>query len=60
MHPLPSMSFYRKKYRLNEKSYSNATQYANTNISLPVYPKLKIKDVDYISKAIINLIDNKS
>ena len=60
MHPLPAMSFYRKKYRLNEKSYSNATQYANTNISLPVYPTLKMMDVDYISKTIINLIDNKS
>ena len=60
MHPLPSMSFYKKKYRLNEKNYSNATQYANTNISLPVYPTLKMMDVDYISKTIINLIDNKS
>ena len=59
MHPLPSMSYYKKKYRLARKHYLNASQYANTNISLPVYPSLTMRDVDYISKTIISLTNNE-
>ena len=59
MHPLPSMSYYKKKYRLSSKNYLNAGQYADTNISLPVYPSLKMADVDYVSKIIISLINNE-
>lgn len=60
MHPLPSMSYYKKKYRLDIKKYSNASQYADTNISLPVYPSLTMGEVDYISKTIISLINNEN
>ena len=59
MHPLPSMTFYKKKYRVASKHYANASQYANTNISLPVYPSLSMRDVDYISKTIISLTANE-
>ena len=59
MHPLPSMSYYKKKYRVASKNYINASQYANTNISLPVYPSLRLRDVDYISKTIISLTANE-
>jgi perosamine synthetase len=59
MYPLPSMSYYKKKYRLARKHYLNASQYANTNISLPVYPSLTMRDVDYISKTIISLTNNE-
>jgi dTDP-4-amino-4,6-dideoxygalactose transaminase len=59
MRPLPSMFYYKKKYRVTSKHYLNSSQYANTNISLPVYPSLTIRDVDYISKTIISLVSNE-
>ena len=54
--PLPKMSYYRKKYRLNIKSFKNSEKYGKYNISLPVYPRLKLKEVDKICKAIIELV----
>lgn len=59
MHPLPLMSYYKNKYKILKDSYLNANEYANTNISLPIYPSLKIREVDYISKTIINLLHNE-
>ncbi len=50
--PLNKMTYYKKKYNLNNKSYKNAVNYGSTSISLPVYPKLKNKEVDYICKII--------
>lgn len=55
--PLPKMTYYKKKYKLNVKKYPNAEKYGNMNISLPIYPKLKNKEVDYICKTILNYKD---
>ncbi len=52
--PLPKMTYYKKKYNLNIKDYPNASKYGKTNISLPVYPKLKNKEIDRICEVIIN------
>ncbi len=54
--PLPKMSYYKKKYKLNIKNFKNAEKYGRFNISLPVYPKLKKQEVDKICKAIIKLV----
>ena len=54
--PLPKMSYYRKKYKLNIKNFKNAYKYGKFNISLPVYPRLKKQEVDKICKAIIKLV----
>ena len=59
MHPLPLMTYYKDKYKISKDSYVNASQYANTNISLPIYPSLKIREVDYISKILINLLHDR-
>ena len=59
MKPIPKMTYYKDKYKISSKYYSKASQYADTNISLPVYPSLKMEDVDYISKIIINLLNNQ-
>lgn len=59
MKPIPEMTYYKDKYKISSKYYLKASQYANTNISLPVYPSLKMEDVDYISKIIINLLNNQ-
>jgi dTDP-4-amino-4,6-dideoxygalactose transaminase len=40
-------------------NYKNANIYGKTNISLPVYPKLKMVEVDRICKTIISLVHNE-
>ena len=47
------MTYYKKKYDLNKNLYSNAIKYGKQNISLPIYPKLKEKEVE-------NMQSNKS
>ena len=53
---LPIMSYYKKKYNLNLINYKNSIEYGSENISLPVYPKLKIREVDKICKTITKLV----
>ena len=52
--PLPWMTYYYSKYKLRNKFFMKTIDYAKTNISLPCYPKMKMKDVDKISRVIIN------
>jgi perosamine synthetase len=54
--PLPKMSYYRNKYNLNDINYKNAIEYGHKNISLPVYPKLKISEVDKICKIVTKML----
>jgi dTDP-4-amino-4,6-dideoxygalactose transaminase len=49
---LNQMYYYKKKYNLNKKFFQNSIKYGKTCISLPVYPKLKEKEVDYICESI--------
>ena len=42
------MSYYKKKYNLMNKNFYNSNKYSNMNISLPNYPKLTNKEIDYI------------
>ena len=42
------MTFYRKEYKWKKKNAPNAFYVGNNIISLPLYPHLKIKDVNYI------------
>lgn len=55
---LPKMSYYKKKYLLDINNFPNAKLYGEKNISLPVYPKLKLTEVDRICKTIISLVRN--
>ena len=48
LNPLPKMTYYRKKYQLNVNKYICAKNYGLSNISLPIYPKLKNKEIDKI------------
>lgn len=54
---LPRMTYYKNKYNLDLGKYKNAIDYGNRNISLPIYPKLKISEVDIICKTINNLFN---
>ena len=53
--PLHKMSYYKKKYKINPIKYKNSNLYSKMNISLPVYPKLKNFEIDFICKTLINL-----
>ena len=56
--PLPKMTYYKKKYKLSIKKFPAALKYGLTNISLPIYPKLKNSEVDNVCKAITSFIRN--
>lgn len=48
--PIPYFEYYKKSHN---KRFKNAEKYANTNISLPVYPDLKKEQIRYISNFLI-------
>ena len=57
--PLPKMTYYKKRYNYKRNSFLNADIYGNSNISLPVYPELKMKEVDFICDTIIKFFKNE-
>ncbi len=50
--PLPSMTYYKNRYNLSMVNFKKAKVYANTNISLPVYPSLQLKEQDKVIRVI--------
>ena len=50
--PFPHMTYYKKKYRTKKILFRNAKIYADTNISLPIYPSLKFKELNNVVKVI--------
>ena len=57
--PLTKMTYYKKKYNIESNNYRNANYYGDTNISLPVYPKIKNTEIDNICKIIKNFVNNE-
>jgi len=53
--PIHSLSYYKKSYDINNDDFSNANKLFKSIISLPIYPLLKDKEVEYICKSIIEL-----
>ena len=47
LRPLHLMKYYKKKH-INKNKYFYSEMYGKTNISLPVYPKLNLKGLNYI------------
>ncbi len=54
--PLPLMTYYKKKYNIKKINFINSIEYGNRVISLPVYPRLKNNQIEYIGKTINNFI----
>ena len=50
--PLPSMSYYKKKYKINKNKYINSVNYGLKNISLPIHPNLKLMQIKQICQII--------
>ena len=59
LNPINQMTYYKKKNNFKLKDYKNANKYSKNVISLPVYPKLKIKEIDFICKSIQEAINEK-
>lgn len=57
--PLHKMTYFKKKYKLDENDFKNSNKYGNNNISLPIYPKLKNKEILKICKIIKNFLKNE-
>ena len=56
LNPLPKMTYYKKKYKLNINDYMQANKYGQSNISLPMYPKLKNNEIDKICNLIKSVV----
>ena len=53
------MSFYKKKYKLLDNNFKSANLFSKQVISLPVYPKLKNKEIDFICNSIRQTINER-
>ena len=54
--PVPLLQYYRNKYRYKTSNFSNAVNYSNTCISLPVHQKLDKTDIVRIVKVVTSVI----
>ncbi len=53
--PVPLMSYYKNKYGYTKNDFPNALEFAEKSISLPVHPKLRNDDIEYICE-VLNII----
>ena len=53
--PIHQLSFYKKMYKLKNDDYPRANELFNSIVSLPIYPLLTDKEVDYIIDCIKEL-----
>ena len=57
-HPVPRLSYYKKKYAFNDRKFINASRISDCSIALPVGPHLSKKDMKGIAKQLISTIKN--
>ena len=50
--PVPHMTYYKQKYKINNTTFPNAKAYSEKSISLPVHPNLKDEMINFISQII--------
>ena len=53
--PLHQLSYYKKKYNFKSNNFRTANSLYDSIISLPIYPKLSNRSINYIIESIINL-----
>ena len=58
--PIHHLSFYKKMYKLKNDDYPRANELFNSIVSLPIYPLLSDKEVDYIIDCIKELFVKNS
>ncbi|MDC3206579.1 DegT/DnrJ/EryC1/StrS family aminotransferase [Pelagibacteraceae bacterium] len=54
-HAIHMLSYYKKKYKLEDNQYPNSKYCYENSIALPLHNKMKISDVNYVIKELIQL-----
>jgi len=54
--PIHRMTYYRKRYNLNENDFPNAEKTWKGNVSLPIYPFMSNDELNFISDSIKNIL----
>ena len=54
------MKYYKKKYKLAKKDFPVSSDYAATNISLPIYPQLKKHQIEKFAEQLTILLHEKN
>ena len=59
-HPLPRLSYFKKKYKINLGNFLNAKKFSDQTIMLPIGPHINQKKIFLITKEIFSFIrENK-
>ncbi len=58
--PINQLSYYKKMYNLKGSDFPIANKLFNSIVSLPLYPLLRQREVDYITSTIKELYDKYS
>ena len=56
-HPVPRMSYYRRKYGFQAEDYPNAAAISDQSIALPVGPHVTPDDIEYIAESLKQVIE---
>jgi dTDP-4-amino-4,6-dideoxygalactose transaminase len=56
--PVHYFTYYSKAYGYKKGDFPNVEKVFEEILSLPLYPKMKINEINYVSKTLINLIKN--
>jgi len=54
--PLHQMTYYKERYSLNPLDFPNAEKTWQGNVSLPIYPFMKVSELEYISQTIQTIL----
>ena len=55
--PIHLMTYYRQKYGYKKGNFPRAEKFGSSIISLPLYPKLTLKEQNYVIKSLIGIIE---
>ena len=51
------MPYYKQKYGYKDNEFPNSSNYFSTCISIPIYPMIDNKDINYIKEVFTKLSD---
>jgi len=57
--PIHRMTYYKQMYKLDPLNYPNAEKIWKGTVSLPIYPDLSEKGLEYICQTVKSLLDNR-
>ena len=55
-HALHLQPFYKKEFQSRLDTYPIATSYSNRVLSLPLYPRMSIQEVEHVIEVVIDLV----